>query len=309
VSEATAYVRLDVVDRWSEPGAACNEDAIGATPSAAWVIDGTKGPFDHKLTPGPTDAAWHAQTLNAILCESYADAAGDPAASLARAAARLSAAYAREAVDVPSHQQPSACLALAAAGASRTLHLFNIGDCRVLIDRGGAVRNFGSSGIERLETAALDELVRLRGAMGEAGDPWPQLRETLRRNFEVAMNKPGGYWVVHPSLHWLHAVQHEEVPAHEVDHVLIASDGFFRLVNVFRAYDACGLVAAALRGEGLAALCAELRAREAEDPTCRRHPRLKPSDDASAVLVRVATTRSRCNAQSRQGQGATSSSQ
>ena len=287
MNEPAAHLRLDVLDRWSEAGRASNEDAIGATRCAAWAIDGTKGPFDHKLTPGPTDATWHAQTLNAVLLESYADATGDPTASLAKAAERLSAAYTRNAIDVPSHEQPSACLALVAAGPSRMLHLFNIGDCCILMERAGAVRNFGSSRIERLEPAAIVELVRLREAMDDGSDPWPQLRETLKRNFETAMNKPGGYWVVHPSLHWLHAVQHEELPAHEVDHVLIASDGFFRLVNVFGAYDAYGLMAAALHGKGLAALCAELRAREAEDPTCRRHPRLKPMDDASAILVRV----------------------
>jgi hypothetical protein len=82
-------------------------------------------------------------------------------------------------------------------------------------------------------------------------------------------------------------VQHAELWAHEVDHILIASDGFFRLVNVFGAYDESKLLAAALHGKGLAALYTELREREAEDPTCRRHPRLKFMDDASAVLVRI----------------------
>jgi hypothetical protein len=59
------------------------------------------------------------------------------------------------------------------------------------------------------------------------------------------------------------------------------------LVNVFGAYDAAGLITSALRAGGLAALYTELRRREAEDPTCRRHPRLKSMDDASAVLIRI----------------------
>jgi hypothetical protein len=101
------------------------------------------------------------------------------------------------------------------------------------------------------------------------------------------MNKPGGYWVVHPSLPWLHAVEHAELSVCDVDHVLIASDEFFRLVDVFGAYDAAGLITSALRVGRLAALCAELRRREADDPTCRRHPRLKSMDDASAVLIRI----------------------
>ena len=67
----------------------------------------------------------------------------------------------------------------------------------------------------------------------------------------------------------------------------IVSDGFFRLVNVFGAYDAADLVANALRGGGLRALCTELRSREADDPSCRTYPRLTRMDDASAILVRI----------------------
>lgn len=99
------------------------------------------------------------------------------------------------------------------------------------------------------------------------------------------MNKPGGYLVVHPSLPWLHQVQSVTLAPRDVDHILIAGDGFYRLVNVFGAYDEAGLVAAARR-VGLAVLCAELRSREADDGSCRLHPRLKAMGDASAVLVR-----------------------
>jgi len=282
-----ADVRLEVVDRVSEAGHGSNEDALGATAWAAWVIDATKGPFEQKLLPGPGDATWFARLLNEVLLAAYADATLDPVASLALRADEVCSAYARAAAIVPPHRQPSACLALVACGTSGMLHLCNIGDCRIVVERAGAVRCFGSSGIERFEAAAIAELIRLRATMGDAGDPWPRLREMLKRNFQIAMNQPGGYWVVHPSLQWLHAVQHAALPAQEVDHVLIASDGFFRLVNVFGAYDERGLAAAALHGKGLAALCAELRERETADRACRHHPRLKPMDDASAILVRI----------------------
>jgi hypothetical protein len=282
-----AEIRLDTLDSLSEAGRPSNEDAAGSTRAAAWVIDGTKGPFDHTLTPGPTDATWHAQALNSALFAQYAELPVDPSLSLARVAELLSDTYARNSAAAPPHEQPSACLAMVALGASMKLHLFNIGDCRILIEKAGKVCTFGTSGIEQLETAAIVELTRLRDTMGDAYDPWPQLRGKLRRNFETAMNMPGGYWVVHPSLPWLHAVEHAEFSVCDVDHVLIVSDGFFRLVNVFGACDAAGLVTSALRVGGLAALCAELRRQEADDPTCRRYPRLKSVDDASAVLIRI----------------------
>jgi len=273
---------MDLVDSWTDAGRPSNEDALGATRAAAWVIDGTKGPFEHSLTPGPTDATWYSQLLSSCLLEHFA-AAADPMGSLAGIAEHLSRAYIRNAIAAPQHEQPSACLALASLDVLGTVHLLNIGDCRILIEKAGTIRQFGTSDIEPLETAAIAELIPLRAS---GADPWPRLRATFKRNFEMAMNKPGGYWVTHPTLPWLHAVQHAALPRGEVDDILIASDGFFRLVNVFGAYDEQGLVAAAQAG-GLAALGAELRAIESKDPNCLRFPRLKSADDASAVLVRI----------------------
>jgi hypothetical protein len=59
-----------------------------------------------------------------------------------------------------------------------------------------------------------------------------------------------------------------------------------RLVDVFKRYDARRLFAAAWAG-GLAPLFDELRGMEREDADCTRHPRAKPSDDTTAVLLRV----------------------
>jgi hypothetical protein len=273
---------MRLVDSWTDAGRPSNEDALGSTCSAAWVIDGTKGPFEHILTPGPMDATWYSQLLNSCLLEYFAAAANDPMSSLAKMSAYLCETYIRSSLAAPPHEQPSACLALVSLDVSGGVHLLNIGDCRILIETGGRVRQFGSSDIQPLEAAAIAELVPLR----ESGaDTWPRLRATFKRNFEGAMNKPGGYWVTHPTLPWLIAVQHRALPRDEVDHILLASDGFFRLVNVFGAYDEAGLVAAARAG-GLAALGAELRAIESEDPNCLRYPRLKFMDDASAILVR-----------------------
>jgi|SRR5688572_4743352 len=278
---------FDILDRCSEASRPFNEDAHGATATAAWVIDGAKGPFDHRLTPGPSDASWYAQTLNELLVAHYQDLPLDPFRSLSEAAERLARVYGEIAREAPPHEQPSACLSLATLDSAMTsLNLFNIGDCRVMIDRAGIVSSFGSSGIEGLERDAIAELSLLRNQVGRAGHPWTELRGMIRRNFETAMNRPGGYWVTHPSLPWLHEVQRKAMPLREIDHVLIASDGFFRLVNVFHAYDESGLVAAAC-ARGLSTLCAELRSREDDDPDCRSYPRLKAKDDATAVLARI----------------------
>lgn len=68
----------------------------------------------------------------------------------------------------------------------------------------------------------------------------------------------------------------------------MASDEFFRLVDTFRHLDADGLMDA-VATDGTGAVLTRLRAREADDPEGHRFPRLKRSDDATAVAFEVVT--------------------
>jgi hypothetical protein len=68
--------------------------------------------------------------------------------------------------------------------------------------------------------------------------------------------------------------------------ILLASDGFMRLVDVFARYDANSLFAASA-SRGLAPLIDELRNIEVADATASAHPRVKASDDATALLLEV----------------------
>jgi len=75
-------------------------------------------------------------------------------------------------------------------------------------------------------------------------------------------------------------------PAAAATHLLLATDGFYRLVDTYGMLTAGELMQAALE-RGLAPLYAELRRIEDGDPECLAFPRLKARDDATAVLVEV----------------------
>jgi hypothetical protein len=68
--------------------------------------------------------------------------------------------------------------------------------------------------------------------------------------------------------------------------VLLATDGFYALVEDYKHYGDRELIATA-QTLGLGILARELRRIEDEDPEGERHPRMKKSDDATALLVRV----------------------
>ena len=69
--------------------------------------------------------------------------------------------------------------------------------------------------------------------------------------------------------------------------VLLATDGFYALTDDYEVFDDRDLIATG-QTLGLAAMGAQLRHIEDEDPNGQRYPRMKKSDDATALLVRVA---------------------
>ena len=80
-------MRFEVVDRISipSPTSAVNEDAVGATNTAAWVIDGATGVSDlPPLVLGLTDAAWLTMQLNDRLHAAFEGAVVEPCAALAK---------------------------------------------------------------------------------------------------------------------------------------------------------------------------------------------------------------------------------
>ena len=78
----------------------------------------------------------------------------------------------------------------------------------------------------------------------------------------------------------------DRMPAANLRRVLLASDGYYRLVDHYNAMTDAGLIRCT-QADGAAALLQELRAIEAADPLATTYPRLKICDDATALLIAV----------------------
>jgi serine/threonine protein phosphatase PrpC len=278
---------FNVIDRISSsaPDAAINEDAVGATRSAAWAIDGATGVSDRPpLVAGTTDAAWLAGDLNAALHAVFDDPESDPGRALSSIEAKLNADFL--AVDrqpaTPAGEQPTAALAVAAM-QGETLHLLGIGDCRIICEeRTGEVGEFNPSAIGPAEALIVAERRRLL-AQYPGEDPWPRLKAFIRPLRERA-NQEGGYSIVHPTRPWSARVIRQTRERSKVRRLLLVSDGLYRLVDVFAAMTAAGLMQAAV-AKGLSTLYADLRALEDADRDCSKYPRVKTYDDASGILI------------------------
>jgi hypothetical protein len=273
-------------------GGAVNDDGGGSAAQLAWVLDGATGLPQERLLPGDSDAQW----LVSEAC-SFFERLTDcrPAAEHSRAlsaflSSRFQAARVRPSAPDRLDDPPSASLAFAVIDG-QTLTIANIGDCRTLVRvPNGATRQFGDSPVSALDAQVVGRLVELQRSNPSAsyGALKADLVSFIRRN-RLLKNQPNGYWVLEPGDSWLQYVQYFAAGVAPGTHVLMLSDGFYRLVDHYHLYTDESLLDAAVE-EGLQVLAQRLRQLEDEDPECRAYPRLKPRDDATALLLVVEAT-------------------
>jgi hypothetical protein len=277
---------LDSISVAGNPAKA-NEDAFGADARAAVVMDGATGLGDN-LMPGPSDAAWlatfGARRLLAHLRE------GDTAKDAVRAAmedAEQSYEALRKRAPVENYELPHASMMLVNDPGAGIEALW-FGDCALLVKRpGGTIEIIGDALDKRaLEASRVAKLAAKHGLSPAAGINRPEYMSALRKARNYA-NTAKGFWSFAPEPHAAEHVERAHIGALPGTLLLLCSDGFLALVSDYRAYDAEGLIAACQK-KGLATVVQELRAIEAKDADGVKFPRFKTSDDATALLLRLA---------------------
>jgi hypothetical protein len=278
----------------TEPGAKVNEDGYGywptEAPRAAWVLDGVTGINDRALLPGPSDAAWFVAQVQEALPSLLPTAPDMPAADLVGGLVeeldrRQSAAW-LDARGADGRETPAASFALVRTIGTE-IEVLRLGDCLVLLEAAdGTVTVMDHPVLAAIEAETREALLALRAR--RITDPneafaamLPQLRAQRRRR-----NLVDGYGVLAAERTCLPMIQIDRIPAHTLRRVLLASDGYYRLVDHYGAVTDADLMR---RTEelGADAMLKQLRAIEAADPLATRYPRLKIADDATALLIGV----------------------
>lgn len=288
----SAFTLLSAV---TAPGSKINEDAYGLWPTAdapraAWVLDGVTGINDRALLPGPTDAAWFVAQVQEALPALLSGAPNMPVKDLIGALAqeldrRQSAAW-LDARGADGHETPAASFALIRILGDE-VEIARLGDCLVLLEtENGDVTVLDHPELEKIEAETRRAVLGLR-ASGMT-DPqairdrmMPQLRAQRRRR-----NRPDGYGVLAAEQSCASMIHVDRVPLWSLRRILLASDGYYRLMDHYGAISDTELLRQTGK-QGGPALLQQLRAIEDGDPLGAAYPRLKIRDDATALLIGV----------------------
>jgi hypothetical protein len=310
---------FQLLDQISLPGdpAKPNEDFLAQNQTAALVMDGAT-PLGDSLMPGPSDAAWIAQFGSRRLMAHLEQASGArKALREALADTQKSFAALRRYPPQEMWQTPCASMMLAfcapsalrsagaatgtspanaltraqgrSAGEKFEIEFLWFGDCAALVARSAhdtAVTVVGETFDKRAaEAMRAHTIAKEKNLSPASGLSRPEFIGTLR----AARNRinRGSSWLFSPDARAASHVSRRVIKATPGAVLLLATDGFLALASDYGVYSADSLMAAAL-SKGLAALGEEVRAIEAGDIGGDKFPRFKKSDDATAILLKLA---------------------
>lgn len=286
-----ALVYVDGISEASRFGKP-NEDMAGIQSYAAWMIDGATGLAEEKLTPGDSDAQWFAQKLHERMDHHAADPAPDLRHMAERILQGVSDDWLAYCGEIPKDMYLCPCASGIMMRHSNIRTDFGwLGDCTALvITPQGTVTRLG--GDEMHATVDRQNIERYRDLYLAGETDHQKLRAELLPHITKGRrlaNTSGGYWVWAPTDNprlIVNQMQRQSVDTPSGTRILLMSDGFYRLVDVFGKYDDTSLLMMA-NSRGLKYLLDELRALEEDESLYGDHPRLKPHDDATALLLEI----------------------
>jgi hypothetical protein len=277
---------LRVVEKISVPAGVINDDRVGYAGNILWVIDGATDASANKLLPGESDATWLAEKFHRNFLEQAPAFGGELTVLVERTTEKVARDYMAERIsDAPDRGYHPSAACLVASIRDGMAEILSLGDCQLFMAQPGAKSQL--CGVDRSRLGDRAAIERIRKAAKEQGLNWHAAHAQLHSRsaeFRQMMNKRGGYGVLSLDVPPPELIHREEIPIQPGTRLLLATDGFTRLYEIFGAYTENTLLEAAFE-RGLASLVAELRRLEDQDPDCTSAARIKKRDDATAILA------------------------
>ncbi len=279
-----------VIESLSWPGSPekANEDACGTAGAFAWVIDTSIFPGTPAILHPSSDAAWFAGFANErlkLLAPTYDDGVALVGRVMSDARRAFDAAAPVERRDPVTW--PVGAMTLVRRHSDRA-DVWSFADTTAyFLSPDGVAMTVGEGPeLRRLEAAKAAELLMASGATPHGIGDTVVFQTWLRERRERLKNGRGAALLgLHPEAAAMMRHQSVECPSGTV--VLLTSDGFSALVDLYGYADAAGILRSALQS-GLEPLAREARRIETEvDPSGTLYPRFKESDDTTALLLKA----------------------
>lgn len=281
---------MKLIDKISEPGMPPknNEDIWGISDTAAWVFDGATGLLpENMIAPdGMTDPRWLVERANEFL-NNRADQINDIKTLYIDTQKYCEDAFnAGKRKDVKdSGEYPSAASIIVKHLGDKII-CGSISDCTILIETDDGVDIVPPCPVHKAVDENSIKHMKVEISKGLS------LKEARANVTPIILsqrkkaNSPGGHSVFSLGTDLTDKVRVKEFSYSPNKHILMMTDGFYSIVEDYFQYDDAGLMKTAIEG-GLKPIYNMIRDIEDKDPEGIKYTRMKKSDDATAILIKM----------------------
>jgi len=257
-----------------------------ANVEAAWIFDGVTGINSETILPGASDASWLVGRAHEHLNRLAPSSLALPEI-LAQLVHGLIGDWQRATVGMQvaaNYDPPAACLVFVKRYRDGWQGL-RLGDsCLLARSASGDHHVWAASPNNEFDHwLAREARARRDGGITDTEELLTAFRPHMALS-RRRRNQPDGYSILEADAAALNMPEFFNLP--ESDVFLLCTDGFYRAVDHYGLYSNESLVTRCAEEGGVEAVLREVRAIEASDPSCDKYPRLKPADDATAVILK-----------------------
>lgn len=269
---------MRILDQDTDKGdGLCNEDRAGAAGGLAWIVDGATSLSDSTALPASTDAEWLAdyvdryfrERFGAVSSASVRDIFSDLAAAIGRSLDELG---------MSGDVIPPVCSCGLAVRRDGKLELALVGDVSLYVVEQDALLEDPS--FRQREAVATRGRPTVGGDGGLSADSRRSIAGRRRKYITGGL----GSYVLSRNPGVREGVRTMTLDARDTVTVLLATDGFARLVDAYRLFDSWQELAASVARSGISQHIKMLRVHE---ENTRSSGHYKARDDACALLLEI----------------------
>lgn len=263
-----------------------NEDIAQLNPSSAWILDGATGLSEKNIIDNESDARWFVQQWNEYLSAAVEDCDKSVADLIKAGIPIIKNKYygLSKGADPQPIDLPSSGVALVRWNEEKLDYLV-LGDCILIIKyAGNKISVVKDDCLQQLDEKAIDRLHQLMIESNYSFEDAIQEINPILVSHRLMKNTQAGYWILGFDEQALDNCIHAAADIKEISEIVLMSDGFAALIDKYHYTDESKIFDE-VNHKGLASLYATLRQTELDDIEVKKYPRLKKSDDASAIAV------------------------
>ncbi|MGB9859483.1 MAG: PP2C family serine/threonine-protein phosphatase [Moorellaceae bacterium] len=278
-------MKLSRLEAISLSGGPVNHDLCGYENNTFWVMDGAT-PLSPSYTPS-ADA--ELRGLMDRLEQVIRSKSKEVSLSLNEILISAAQEIERDLGDMKGRKRwelPSCAVAVVRIHEKHIEYLV-LGDVVIVLRSNEVLKVITDHSVKHLDEIAVKEKLHWQLTQGiSSSDARKAILPLLREN-RALMNEPGGYWIFNGSVAAVEHALSGVLPVENDTQLLLATDGFSRLVDTFPAYPSWASLLEALQTSSLERIANMLREIEESDRECLKYPRFSTFDDATAIYMEL----------------------